>query len=65
MKMVGLVMSWKDIDTLQDDEGDNFEPATASSGWESCMIFELLDFSKIHWKTLYSKTAIWSFDEEL
>ena len=50
---------------LQDDEGDNFEPAAASFGWEPCTIFELFDFSKTHWKTFYSKTALWSFDEEL
>ena len=55
------------IDMLQDDEGDSFEPAAsaASSEWETCMSFELFDFSKTHWKTLYSKTALWSFDEEL
>ena len=53
------------IDMLQDDEGDNFEPAAASFGWEPCTIFELFDFSKTHWKTLYSKTALRSFDEEL
>ena len=39
------------IDMLQDDEGDNFEPAAVSSGWEPCTIFELFDFSKTHWKT--------------
>ena len=44
------------IDMLQDDEGDNFEPAAASSGWDPCTIFELFDFSK---------TALQSFDEEL
>ena len=53
------------IDMLQDDEGDNFEPAAESFGWEPCTIFELFDFSKTHWTTLYSKTALRSFDEEL
>ena len=52
------------IDMLQDNEHDNFKPA-ASFGWEPCMIFELFDFSKIYWKTLYSQTALQSFDEEL
>ena len=33
--------------------------------WESCTISELFDFSKTHWQTLYSKTALCSFDEEL
>ena len=44
------------IDMLQDDEGDNFEPAAASFEWDLCTIFELFDFSK---------TALQSFDEEL
>ena len=32
---------------------------------EPCTIFELFDFSKTHWTTRYSKTALRSFDEEL
>ena len=28
-------------------------------------ISELFDFSKTHWQTLYSKTALHSFDKEL
>lgn len=53
------------IDMLQDDDDDPFEPAASSAGWERCTISALFDFSRTHWKTLYSKTALRSFDEEL
>ena len=43
---------------------DSFEPVTGSDKWESCTISELFDFSKTHWQTLYSKTALCSFDKE-
>lgn len=53
------------IDMLQDDDDDPFEPAASSAGWEWCTICVLFDFSRTHWKTLYSKTALRSFDKEL
>ena len=53
------------IEMLANDGDDSFEPVTGSDKWESCTISELFDFSKTHWQTLYSKTALCSFDKEL
>lgn len=53
------------IEMLMNDKDDDFELVTGSDEWKSCTISELFDFSKTHWQTLYSKTALRSFDEEL
>lgn len=53
------------IEMLMNDKDDDFELVTGSDEWKSCTISELFDFSKTHWQTLYSKTALHSFDKEL
>lgn len=60
---VDLMISWN-IQMTGDDEGDDFAPiGTTSIG--PIPIRNLFDFKATHWHSLFTRTALQSFDDEL
>ena len=63
MKKKTLMISWN-IQMTGDDEGDDFAPIrTTPIGL--IPIRNLFDFKATHWHSLFTRTALQSFDDEL
>jgi len=53
------------IQQVEDDNGDNESPISASSTWKRLPISQLFDFSSSHWSSRYAHFANITFEEEL
>ena len=61
------VMDYERQDLESEEDESDAEPEFRGDEplFDPCTIQQLFDFSKTHWRALYSKTALCSFDKEL